>query len=340
LELRHLRYCIAVADGGGFTKAAARLNLAQQALSRQIADLERELGVRLFDRGPRGATLTPAGLAFVAEARVVLEQASRAVDRARAEISGGEIHVAYSYLTAPHLSAMSEIIGVFHQAFPGISVQVEHLPTAAHAAALRAGTIDVGFCYLAEPERDEFASDLFLEDGVAGLILPASHRLASSPTVQLADLAGLPMVVPPRELNPSTYDNHMAALLDRGLHPELAFIRAIGVVGAAAVAEGAWQLVVDSAIEQMAGQPGVVYRRFDGPPLPIGLWLRHRAPEPSPLVERFVLTCLESRARYTAVEPLEGDDALVGSDRPPRSWSAEAAAAVEVGLPDRLPGEP
>jgi DNA-binding transcriptional LysR family regulator len=300
LELRHLRYCIAVADGGGFTKAAARLNLAQQALSRQIADLERELGVRLFDRGPRGATLTPAGLAFVAEARTVLEQATRAVDRARAEVSGGELHVAYSYLTAPHLSMMSELIGQFHEAFPVISVHVEHLPTAAQAPALRAGTIDVGFCYLPEPEHDEFASDLLTEDGVSGVILPEWHPLASTPTVRLADLAALPIVVPPRELNPSAYDNHMAALSDRGLRPELAFIRAIGVVGAAAVAQGAWQLVVDSAVEQMAGQPGVVYRPFEAPTLPLNLWVRHRPYENSPLVQRFVLTCLESRGREVA----------------------------------------
>jgi DNA-binding transcriptional LysR family regulator len=316
LELRHLRYCIAVADGGGFTKAAARLNLAQQALSRQIADLERELGVRLFDRGPRGATLTPAGVAFVAEARAVLEQAGRAVDRARSEVSGGELRVAYSYLTTRHVSAMSEIIGVFHQEFPSISVQVEHLPTAAQPPALRAGTIDVGFCYLAEPEQDEFVSDLFLDDPVHGVILPATHPLASTPSMRLEDLAGLPMVVPPRALNPSLYDNHMSALAERGLHPELAFIRAIGMVGAAAVAEGSWQLVVDSAVEQMSEQPGVVYRRFDGPPLPLGLWIRHRPNEPSPLVERFVLSCLEARARFGGAAPVAEADPSE-SDRPP-----------------------
>jgi hypothetical protein len=177
--------------------------------------------------------------------------------------------------------------------------------------------MDVGFCYLGEPEHDEMAGDLLMADGVSGVILPAWHHLASSPTVRLADLAALPMVAPPRELNPSVYDHHMTALSERGLRPELAFIRAIGMVGAAAVAKGCWQLVVDSAIEQMAGQPGVVYRRFEEPPLPLGLWIRHRPYESSPLVQRFVLSCLEWRDLEAAAAPLGLASPLAARDHPP-----------------------
>jgi DNA-binding transcriptional LysR family regulator len=83
MDLKDLRYAIAVADEGSFTRAAARLNLAQQALSKQIGDLERELEVRLFDRMPRGTRLTPAGSAFVEAARVTLTQSQRAMAHAR-----------------------------------------------------------------------------------------------------------------------------------------------------------------------------------------------------------------------------------------------------------------
>jgi DNA-binding transcriptional LysR family regulator len=293
LELRHLRYCIAVAEEGSFTRAASRLRLAQQAVSRQIADLERELGVKLFERGARGARLTPAGVAFVEDARGALGQTVRAALRARAQNISGQLRLAYSYLTPSHFTMVGDVIAHFHQACPELGVDVRHLSTGDQTAALREGNLDVAFGYLMSPDTGEIVDDLFRDDPLIGVILPASHPLATRDQLWLHDLGALPLLMVAREVNPEVYDGVIAGLAERDLNPELATIQAVGVPAVSMVSQGGcWKLASKTMIEEIgAAEPGVVFRPFADLPLPFGLWLRRLRRSASSLAEQFVDYC-------------------------------------------------
>lgn len=294
MELRHLRYCIAVAEEGSFTRAARRLRLAQQAVSRQIADLERELGVKLFERGARGARLTPAGTVFVEDARGALGQTLRAAQRARAKSTFGKLSIAYSYLTPAHFTLVGETIARFHQARPDLAVDVRHLSTGAQTPAIKDGTIDVAFGYLPAAETGEIVSELFQDDPIVGVLLPASDALSTREPLWLRDLGGLPLLMLARELNPVMYDSVMAGLADRWLSPELAVVQLIGVPAVSMVAQGGcWRLASVTISEEASNEPDVVFRRFADPPLPFGLWVRRNRQSASPLGQQFAALCRE-----------------------------------------------
>src|ERR1700736_166836 len=118
MELRHLRYFVAVAEALNFTKASARLRVAQPALSRQMTDLEDEIGVDLFKRSPRGVTLTAEGQLFLEEARELLKRADDAFRKVRALARGeyGELHVGYS--PTPTIEILPPALGAFQKAVP------------------------------------------------------------------------------------------------------------------------------------------------------------------------------------------------------------------------------
>jgi DNA-binding transcriptional LysR family regulator len=295
LELRHLRYCIAVAEEGSFTRAASRLRLAQQAVSRQIADLERELGVKLFERGARGTRLTPAGVAFVEDARGALGQTVRAALRARAQNISGQLRLAYSYLTPSHFSMVGDAIARFHQACAELGVDVRHLSTGDQSAALRGGNLDVAFGYLMSAESGEIVGDLFRDDPLIGVILPASHPLAARNQLWLHDLGALPLLMVPREVNPDVYDGVIAALAERDLNPEIATIQAVGVPAVSMVGQGGcWKLASKTMIEEIgAAEPGAVFRPFADSPLPFGLWIRRLRRGASPMAQQFADHCCE-----------------------------------------------
>lgn len=292
LELRHLRYFIAVAEAGSFTGAARRLHLAQQAVSRQIADLERELGVKLFKRGARGASLTPAGAAFVEGARGALGQSLRAIQLARAQSSAGQLRLAYSYLTPPHSALVGEAVAHFHATSPNMAVSVLHQTTGAQPMGLREGNIDAGFGYLPSPETGEIVSELVHNDPLIGVIIPADHRLASQRELWLRDLGSLPLLGISRQLNPVTFDSIITGLEERGLKPQLANVQAVGMHAVSLVAQRCcWKLASETMIEEAAAEPGVVFRQFADDPLPFGLWLRHVREPASPLLQEFSDIC-------------------------------------------------
>jgi DNA-binding transcriptional LysR family regulator len=137
VELRHLRYFVATADLLNLTKAAARLRVAQPALSRQIRDLEEEIGVALFERTQRGLKLTDPGAAFLPEARAILQKTNDAVEQARSVARGerGEIHIGYA--PSPTVEVLPKVLNAFHQLAPGIRVTLHDLSTQGELDGLR-----------------------------------------------------------------------------------------------------------------------------------------------------------------------------------------------------------
>jgi DNA-binding transcriptional LysR family regulator len=146
LELRQLRYFVALAEELHFGRAAERLHIVQPALSMQIGGLERQLGVRLFDRTKRKVDLTDAGALFLNEVRLTLQQAERAEMVARQAGRGerGRIAVGYGG-SVVFSSAMSALLFAFRQAYPEVELQLSEMPTAEQLAALVEGKLDIGF---------------------------------------------------------------------------------------------------------------------------------------------------------------------------------------------------
>lgn len=194
VELRHLRYFVAVADCLNFTKAAQRLRVAQPALSRQIRDLEDELGVPLLLRSPRATKLTEAGAAFLQEARAILERAEEAVKLARAVARGerGEIRVGY----APSLNVelLPCTLHAFHNAAPGLQVKLQDLSSEEMLRGLNEGRLHLSL--VARPSERALGGLKFelLREYPVFVALPSRHRLARVKKVALRELIGEPLV--------------------------------------------------------------------------------------------------------------------------------------------------
>lgn len=194
MELRHLRYFATVAELLNFTKAAQRLHVAQPALSRQVRDLEEELGVQLLERSARAVKLTEAGAAYLGEARAILERADEAAKLVRAVARGerGEIHVGY----APSLTVelLPCALHAFHNQAPGVQVKLHDLSSAEMLNGVRDGKLHLAL--IARPAARALGPLKFelLQVYPIGVALPPSHRLARAKAVALRELANEPLV--------------------------------------------------------------------------------------------------------------------------------------------------
>jgi DNA-binding transcriptional LysR family regulator len=191
LELRDLRYFLAVAEELNFTKAAERLHLAQQALSSAIRNLEADLGVRLFTRTTRQVALTAAGEALVAGARHALESAAEAIDEVHRVSAGrrGRLVVGFS-TAAGSVPRVRAIIRRFSQAVPDVDVRLVEHDFGDPAAGLLTGESQVAFIFL--PVPDESLEELTVFEDLRHVALPKHHPLAQRAEVTVADLSGLP----------------------------------------------------------------------------------------------------------------------------------------------------
>src|SRR6476620_4982953 len=143
MELRHLRYFLAVGEALNFTRASAQLRVAQPALSRQVQDLEDEIGVDLLRRSPRGVTLTAEGKLFLEEVRELLKRANESVEKVRALARGeyGELHVGYA--PTPTIEILPPALAAFQKAVPGVQVLLHDMSGDEIVQGLRQGTIQL-----------------------------------------------------------------------------------------------------------------------------------------------------------------------------------------------------
>jgi LysR family hca operon transcriptional activator len=187
MELRHLRYFVAVAEEGSLTVAAEkRLHTAQPSLSRQLRDLEQEVGAQLFTRGARGIELTPAGRAFLDHARLALGQANEAIAAARRAARPAKAAFAVGFLTGQEVDWLPHVTQILRAELPKIDFKVSSLYSPDVADALQSGELDLGFLRV-EPRPDVTYQVVAREPLSA--ILPSDHRLAAMPAVRPQDLA-------------------------------------------------------------------------------------------------------------------------------------------------------
>jgi DNA-binding transcriptional LysR family regulator len=289
MELRHLRYFVAVAEERSFVRAAKRLHVAQPALSKQIRDLEREVGVQLFERLPRGARATQAGERFLRNARVALESAARAVATAQEADSRKALKFAHSDLYV-YTPLVLKLLAAFRRAAPETPIRVVRVSDAEQPAALRAERVDVAATFVGTWPVAGLEA-LQLADGViTGVLLPATHPLAKQPRIRLQDLADLIWLHPSQHSRPELYRVLRTALESRGLSPVRHRGRRGDIAANVAIAAGdSWSLANAATAALYADMDeSIVHRPFVDAPIPLWFALVWRHDVRSPLVERLV----------------------------------------------------
>ena len=187
MELRHLRYFVAVAEAGSLTVAAERkLRTSQPSLSRQIRDLEAEVGAQLLRRSARGIELTPAGRAFLDHARSVLSQVEAAAEAARRIAHPAKPCFAIGFLTGHELTWMPEALQILHDELPNIDVMISSQYSPQLASALVKGTVDAAFLRR-EKGVPELAYRVLVKEPLV-VVLPSDHRLAALKAISPGDL--------------------------------------------------------------------------------------------------------------------------------------------------------
>ena len=285
MELRQLRYFIAVAEELHFRRAAERLHISQPPLSQQIRALEDELGFELLTRSRRRVQLTPAGEAFLRDARVVLGELEGAVATARRIDAGQTGRLRVGFVGSALLSIVPGTVERFRASRPGVAIELRERSTVDQLRAVSAGVIDVG---LVRPPIDDDgdlrAQTVLRERTVAAL--PAGHALARLARVPLGRLAAEPLVLFPRDQAPGFHDLLIAALGSTGAAPRVVqyapeMLTIIGLVAA-----GTGVSLVPASVSRLA-LDGVTYRPVSGAPRS-ELVAITRARDESALVRAFV----------------------------------------------------
>ena len=271
MELRHLRYFATVGELLNFTKAGQKLRVAQPALSRQIRDLEEELGVQLLERGARAAKLTEAGAVFLVEARAVLERADEAVKAARAVARGerGEIHVGY----APSLTIelLPCALHSFHNVAPGVHVKLHDLSSVEMLRGLSGGG-KLNLCLVARPEKSSMRGLKFemLQEYPICIGVPANHRLARAKTVKLEQILDEPLVAYSRTEYPEYHAMLKELFASIGATPQVAeeHDSAPSLIAAAGIGRG---LIIGPACLGMLAGARLKFRPLTPAPPPVQL---------------------------------------------------------------------
>ncbi|MDB6110620.1 MAG: Transcriptional regulator, LysR family [Pedosphaera sp.] len=217
MELRHLRYFVAVAEELSFRRAAERLHLAQPPLSVQIKALEGELGTQLLTRSTRSVKLTTAGRVFLEEARLVLLAAERAEQRVRKAEHGLVGTLRIGVLAPAATSRLAQILRSYRQKFPGVQFSLHELTSVEQLQRLRRDELDVGL--LRPPVRFSEMEFLFLEESPMVLAAPAGHRLAKLRRIAWADFHNEAMVMIHPTLQHGYYDTFLNLCATAGATP-------------------------------------------------------------------------------------------------------------------------
>jgi DNA-binding transcriptional LysR family regulator len=292
MELRHLRYFVAVAEEQSFVHAAKRLRVAQPALSRQVRDLENEIGVALFHRLPRGVRLTTAGETFLTDARCTLEMAARAVTTARRanQRNDSVLYFGNGVELGVYAPVVADLLAAFRGTYDQMDIRILNHDQTEQLASLRDRQVDVAATFLMTWPATEFESHRLVYSPLTGALLPASHPLAAKTSVRLKDLQDLTFLHRSGEHWPENFRAIKAAMRERGWRSSNREQPAATPSVFVEIAAGdAWSFANEAiAAPVSAATSSVVYRPFADPPIPAWLalvWLSPTAPRVERLVE-------------------------------------------------------
>lgn len=278
MELRHLRYFVAVAEAGNFTRAAETLGISQPPLSQQIQRLEHELGSPLFRRLTRTVELTPAGQVLYEDAIKILKMSDAAFEKARSVGRGlsGSLRIGFASSTALNPQVFS-LLHSFREHYPMINLYPGELHMAALVNELLKGSIDLGFIRLPCVRSHELEYRVMDTEQMV-VALPANHPLAGKAELaSLAELADETLIIFPREISPGLYDSVITACTRAGFNPPTVAQAPQTTSAISMVATGFGYTVVPASLGKI-DQANVRYLPINGTPLTAQValaWRRH-----------------------------------------------------------------
>jgi DNA-binding transcriptional LysR family regulator len=288
VELRHVRYFIAVAEHLNFRKAAEHLHIAQPPLSRQVRQLEEDLGVVLLVRSKRGVELTKAGHAFLEQARKLIVQAGHATEAAR-HAQKGESGTVRIGLASGLGGVVSKVVFEHRKRLPAVDVECRDIFSTLQNEALNKGEIDIGFL---RPPVDQVNLDcelLFEEEFV--VVLPKTHRLAKRRFLRLKDVADEPLIIFHRNFSTGLYDKILGLFSKQGFTPHLlvTHVEAHEEAGAIMIASGkAIFLGAGAAVNRTVSSLELASVRLNEPDAKIEVYAAWRKGEESAAVLDFL----------------------------------------------------
>lgn len=222
MELRHLRYFLAVAEELSFSRAAERLHVAQSALSRTVQELESLLGVELLARTRRSVELTPAGAVLLSEARLLLQRVEETERRVRRTAAGEEGELRLGYIGPPTQSFLGPIVKEFRMRFPRVTVVLEERTPERVWEMVARGRLTVGLTRPVLPHHASGLQTLVLRQERLLAALPKDHRLSKSSTLRWRQLMNEPLIILSRREGVSLHDAVLAACRDASFTPKFA----------------------------------------------------------------------------------------------------------------------
>lgn len=288
MELRHLRYFIAVAEELNFSRAAEQLHIAQPPLSRQIRQLEDDIGVQLLVRNKRHVDLTEAGQVFLDEAKKLLAQAAHATEitRQTQNREAGSVRIA---IASGLGGLVSHVVAEYCQRFPATDIECKDVFSTLQNEALRKGEIDVGF--MRPPvDHDHLESELLQEEEFFA-VLPRTHRLAKRASLRLGEIADEPLIIFDRKFSSGLYDRILGLYRKQSLSPHLtlAHIEAHEEAGTIMVASGKGIFIgVGAIVTRSVSGVEVAAVRLDEPDAKIEVYAAWRKGEQSSAVAAFL----------------------------------------------------
>ncbi len=287
MELRHLRYFVAVGEEQNITRAAARLHVSQPPLSRQIRDLEAELGVALLERTHRAVRLTPAGWAFLEECYAVLRRVDEAVRVARGAAQGGRGALKLGYAPGPTQEFLRELLRRLRGTDPGLRIELHDLTTEEMMAGLRDGRLDAALAVEPRPQALRGLKFEKLREDPLVVAMAREHRLAEKPSVAPHDLVAEPFVIFSREEYPEHVEGMQALVGGKKQRLKIAEECDSGMSLFAAIEAGHGVSILSESLRPAVGERlSLVPLRPAPPPNVIGL--AYLPNIKAPLVERLL----------------------------------------------------
>jgi DNA-binding transcriptional LysR family regulator len=294
MELRHLRYFVAVAEELHFTHAAERLHIGQPPLSHQIQMLEEEIGAQLFERSKRWVRLTDAGKLFLEDARRILALAEQAADTARRVERGeiGELRIGFTSAT-PFITFFPNLINTYRKHFPGVTVTLREMSTMQQITAIKERSLDLGFVRPPELEIPKSIILTKLRRDPLLLFMPTKHKLAKKNVIDLRKCNGEAFVMYPKNAGTGIYPQFIRLCNEAGFEPRIVqeAREASTIIGLVAAGCGITILPESLKAIRMAG---VCSRPLTGTSATTTLMLAHRAGEASPLIDAFFKLAISS----------------------------------------------
>ncbi|OUL26645.1 LysR family transcriptional regulator [Nostoc sp. T09] len=287
MELRHLRYFIAVAEEKNFSYAAQRLHIAQPPLSQQISALEVEIGVKLLDRKKRPLQLTSAGQVFLEEARLVLAQLERAIVQTQRASRGeiGQLVVGTNSSIANSL--LPEMLRTFRDRFPNVKLVLRELTASEQIQELHNRRLDLGFDRLPHShQQDANLSYLPIVRESLVIALPTTHHLTTQAEIPLEAMADEPFVLPSPEIVPS-YTEIINLCQQAGFFPNVVQEATWVITVLSLVAGGVGVALLPSNVQNLQ-RTGVVYRPIKGVNLSREIVVVWRQEDSSPVLHEFL----------------------------------------------------